>query len=92
MLSLAYLFAICELLCMTLIEFLTQSELTLRENAKIFGISPSYLSEIRNGVKEPMPDVARRIVKSTGGLVSFAEIYGEPSGGDLREKGVEGEA
>ena len=62
---------------MTLQEFLDNSDRSLRENAAAIGISPSYLCEIKEGTREPSPAMARKIVNGTGGLVSFAEVYGE---------------
>ncbi|WP_422049893.1 helix-turn-helix domain-containing protein [Shimia sp.] len=61
---------------MKLIDFLTSSDLTLREHAREMGVSASYLSEIKDNLKEPGPKVARKIVKHTKGLVSLEELYG----------------
>jgi transcriptional regulator with XRE-family HTH domain len=62
---------------MNLNQFLDQSDRSLRDIAKSFGISVSYLSEIKDGKKEPSPRVARKIVAGTAGMVSFEEVFGE---------------
>lgn len=45
------------------------ARLTQSQQAEIFGISRSYLSEIASGAKRPSLDVAFRIERETGGAV-----------------------
>ena len=49
---------------------------SIREFAKVAGISRNYLHYIKNGV-EPSPEVGKRISRLTGGEVRFRSICPE---------------
>lgn len=48
----------------------------LRAVAKKAKCSPGTLSKIARGTQRPRDDMAKRIVKATGGAVTFQEIMG----------------
>jgi DNA-binding transcriptional regulator YdaS (Cro superfamily) len=53
-------------------EFITTSGKSAAHWAGVFGVSPSYLSNLISGKKTPSLEVAARIERATGGAVSCA--------------------
>lgn len=49
------------------------------ECAALFGVSESTIKAWRWGARTPRPEAANRIVAATGGEVSLADIYAQPT-------------
>lgn len=62
---------------MTITEFLSKNGMTAEQLAAAVAISAAQLSRIRNGKSRPGAQLAGRIVRATGGLVSYADLFAE---------------
>ncbi len=59
---------------MTLKEYIIKNS-TVPEFSKIIGIAPTSMNRYINGARCPRPEIAFKIVKATGGDVTFESLY-----------------
>jgi DNA-binding transcriptional regulator YdaS (Cro superfamily) len=61
---------------MKLAEYLKLNHISQPKFAKRLKVNESAVGHWIYGVREPRPDMARKIVKATGGAVTLQDIYG----------------
>lgn len=60
---------------MQLIDYLLQNKIQQQDFAAAIEVTPTAICRYVSGLREPRPDVARRIVAATNGKVRMADIY-----------------
>ena len=64
-----------KLRCMTLAEWMRQSERRDADIARELGISHSYLLRLKRGERQPSMRVAAKIVSASGGAVQATDFF-----------------
>lgn len=60
---------------MELQKYLDINGLTLQQVGEACGVTPQAISNYARNKRRPEPDVAREIVRFTGGQVSWEDLY-----------------
>jgi transcriptional regulator with XRE-family HTH domain len=68
---------------MELSKYIKMTGITATELAAMVGITPSAMSNYRQGIRFPRREIALRIVAATKGQVSLSDLYSSTTDHDL---------